>query len=203
MPRIIPLADRVDGVREAVHTITLRDGIEGITHLAVAQEIYASASTLKRMFASASDLPVLGLQWVERRTRYRRGLAASRELDEGHPAARLGNMLIRELPHDRTLADHARVWSALTSGFARHDWSIAAVNAKQLYLASLVDEIVPDELPEEIRPFEASRLLAVHLGAEAGVVADTLRPEESADVVSRHLEERFAAWQREGLLGAA
>jgi AraC-like DNA-binding protein len=109
MPRLIDYAGRFDQMREAVFDITLRDGPEAISLLAVAAELQMSVSSLSRSLRSANDLPLLGLQWVEKRQRKHLFDKLSREVRASDALRRAANALYGLLPSTEEMAEELRV----------------------------------------------------------------------------------------------
>lgn len=193
MPKVVDYAIRFECIREAVYDIVLRDGVAAISLAAVAEELSMSESILRRLMASATDLPELGMQWVQRRevTRWR---SKDHQLRGTSPAIEGANALLALLPStDETCAD-ARARRLLLRGFPASGWARSATAEDQRVLAVLVELAVPPDLDEERRAFESARLTALVIGAREAACTGEITPEDAVSMVRRHLCEQFAAW---------
>lgn len=191
---MVNYVERINDVRRSVYELTLRDGPAAISHPAIAADLRMSLSTLKREVPHATDLPLLGFQWVDRRGRGAGRWDRVRELAAAAPRVRAVEQLLDLLPSTDALAQDARVWRSLTTCFSTQTWARAAVTDRQLGLAILVDTVVPDSLDPTRRAFEVAHLTCLVLGTIEGVCTEALLPSESLPVVRRHLDQLGAAW---------
>jgi AraC-like DNA-binding protein len=132
MPKLVDYSDRFDGIREAVHLITLDEGVGAISLDAVAPRAFLSRRTLQRLINSAAALPYLGLQWAER-VESRRALRRLSYRDDRRDHERAVDSLISSLPGDQDLEDRT-VWWLLVTGF------VADPDHESRRLAMLVNE---------------------------------------------------------------
>lgn len=203
MPRIVDYVDRFDGIRQAVFVLALRSGADAITLPAVADELRMSVSSVRRVLSSATHLPELGMQWIDRRQRSPLSRNAPGELPRDDPRAATWNPLLRELPCNEQRAEDARVWRILTQGYPSTAWATAATRQRELLLATLAAQVLPPELPTSDQESEFKSLLALVVGATECVCTGVIQYDEAVPLVRRHLEQRTSAWHENRPSGAA
>lgn len=190
MPRIVNYADRFDAIREAVYLVTLREGAQAITLPTVAQQLRMSESTVRRLLASATRLPELGLQWVHRRERTTLSRAVPGAYPPEHPWSRYVNPLLGLVPSAEEHADDARVRRALTVAFAGVAWADSSAADYLRATAGCVGRalaVVPD-MSAEAADYERARLVALTLGLTEGVCVGEVAPHDLVPVLKRHIE---------------
>ncbi|MCX6395429.1 MAG: hypothetical protein NTV23_02970 [Propionibacteriales bacterium] len=191
MSKLADYSDRFDEMRQAVLTITLRDGTRRISYPAVSSEVGVSVMTLRRLMPSAVHLPRLGMQLLDRRERARLGQPVPGELPRGDARAAAWNEILRSLPCTPERAEDASARRLLLRGFPDADWARSAESSGQVLLAALADRAVPEELPDAARGFEVLRLVALVVGATESVCTGMIRADECVPMVRRHLEQQF------------
>jgi AraC-like DNA-binding protein len=200
MPRLIDYAGRFDQMREAVFDITLRDGPEAISLLAVAAELQMSVSSLSRSLRSANDLPLLGLQWVEKRQRKHLFDKLSREVRASDALRRAANALFGLLPSTEEMAEELRVWRSLIAAHARHsDWAREARDSRDRALDTATRLLVDClEMSDEDARQEYERVRALLEGVTVLVCDGRLAPEVGASMIHRHVADLIVARQAHG-----
>lgn len=203
MPRLVDYSARFHCIREAVFSLTLREGPTAISGPAVAAELGMSVSSVRRLVPAAEHLPRLGLEWVEYRQRGRLWHHLPELIDETEGWHRAANALLKELPFNDDRADDERVWWRLVTAFGSEPWAHQADGAQRSHLEGLVGSFVR-ELPGLVDPeFERQRLHALMSGATADVRAGGIDPQGCLTLVRRHLAEVAAARRGQARHGAA
>jgi hypothetical protein len=202
MPKLVDYAARFDCIREAAYTITHRDGVAALSLPAVADELAMSTRTLHRLMASPGDLPQLGFQWVERRERTRWRTTGPWFSGETS-GVRAANALLGLLPFTDERCQDARVRRLLLAGFPDQAWARRATDVTRELFPRLCRESLPSDLGEDRRDYESARLVALVSGVIEGACTGTIRPEETAGIIGRHLVETFPAWLGARVAGAA
>jgi len=185
MPKLVDYSDRFEALREAVYVVTLRDGVEGINLAAVATEVYMSARTVQRLLGSAKALPLLGLQWAERKARRRAFDLHRQERTGGTPQSDL-DAILETLPGHPEREDRTVWWRIVTAFEGSRDWARTA-RADQLTGLAHGCETIMATLDAEDRPFEARRLELLLTGAGHQISSGRLSYEEAESVVARHV----------------
>lgn len=196
MPKLVNYSDRLDGIREAVFDLTLRDGPTGISLPAVAAQLDLSTRSLQRLLSSSKHLPMLGLQWAERERRRR--LLWSRRRTEDAAASALADLL-EDLPGAPEAADDQRVWWALVPMFeGTCDWAQAARAEHDELVEGLATTIVRSAaIVDAHQAYERERLCALVAGTAHRILAARLTHEEGTAVVRGHVLELVPALAEE------
>lgn len=196
MPKLVNYSDRLDGIREAVFDLTLRDGPTGISLPAVAAQLDLSTRSLQRLLSSSKHLPMLGLQWAERERRRR--LLWSRRRTEDAAASALADLL-EDLPGAPEAADDQRVWWALVPMFeGTCDWAQAARAEHDELVEGLATTIVRSAaIVDAHQAYERERLCALVAGTAHRILAARLTHEEGTEVVRGHVLELVPALAEE------
>lgn len=189
MPKQINYADRFEGIREAVYVLTLEQGVEAVSLAAVADWLQLSPRTVQRLLASVASLPLLGLQWADKRQRLR--LFNRRPSTQPTSEQALEGML--ETMPGREDAQDRQVWWALVSAHeVACDWARAARVQHEKHLDDLSIVAVAD-LPAEARDFEARRLHLVVSGAIVLICSGACSYDEAAALIRRHVIDLHTA----------
>jgi hypothetical protein len=203
MPRLIDYSVRFQCIREAVYTLTLREGANAISGPAVAAELGMSLSSVRRLLRSAESLPHLGLQWVEYRRRTRLWQHAPGSFAPNEDWQRAANALLDHLPYDLQKQDDDKVWWRLVAGFHQEPWAQKACRDNQSWVLEAARAFV-ERLPGLPDPdYEKLRLVALVSGSAHDVRMESLEPGECLDLVRKHLLCVVAACHEGGAHGAA
>jgi hypothetical protein len=194
MPRVVNYADRFEGLREAVYTVTLSQGAEAVSVETVAEKLCMSGTSVRRLLSEPTVLPSLGLDWIARLRRQRRFADPRASADIDARWSTVVTPLLWLIPRTDDERDQETVWNALVDAHPRALWALEAVSERQLTRASYVDRALPVGLPADVRHYEYLRLYALVVGAGDSVAAGAMRPEEAMHAVRRHLDDLYPAW---------
>jgi len=199
MPKLVDYADRFDGIRDAVYTITLERGVEAINLDAVADVLQMSPRTIRRLIRSLDVLPQLGLQWAERQhvqrllRRDRYALRSERPRSE-----QALEDLLEQLP-GRDHAEDRRVWWQLAlAHVATCDWARAAYAEQQRTLAELSEAALAHAVSDsdldraaldEVPAVEVRRLHFLVSGAISAICLDGATYDEATAVIRQHVND--------------
>jgi AcrR family transcriptional regulator len=185
MPKIVNYVDRVEGIREAVYLITLRDGVGAISLPAVAAELQMSARTIQRLLSSSEVLPRLGLQWAEMRARHR--LINGRKPSPATPGAvRVLTALLETLPGHPDAEDR-RVWWALVTAFEPTcEWAREARAEGDALLDARCEDVI-EAAGIDGTCGETDRLRLLVEGAIAEIVRGRSSYDRAAALITEHV----------------
>ena len=198
MPRLVDYAGRFDQMREAAFDITLRDGPDAISLPAVAAEPQTSVSSPSRTLRSAGDLPMLGLQWVEKRQRKHLFDRLSRDVRASDSLRRAADSLFSLLPSTDAMADELRVWRSLIGAHARaSQWARTARDERNEFLDVATRQLVTGlELAEDEQQHEYDAIRVLIEGVTTLVCDGRLDPQAGAALLRRHVTELIDARQQ-------
>ena len=187
-------------MREAVFDITLRDGPGAISLPAVAAELQTSVRSLSRTLRSADDLPMLGLQWVEKRQRKHLFDRLSREVLASDSLRRAVDSLLRLLPSTPAMADELRVWRLLIGAHARGSgWAGAARDERDRFLDAAARQLVAGlDLAQDEQQHGYDMICVLIEGVITRVCDGRLDPEAGAKLFRHHVTELLDARQHPG-----
>jgi hypothetical protein len=189
MPQIIDYVGRFERIREAVVSLTLREGARAVKMDRVAAEMGVSRSTLCRILSHAEALPWLGRELVDRQERTRRFLHGPKhrpgEPDWQAHFAELAWLL----PHDEVSAEGAIVRWRLSEAFGADDARLREADASR---AEAVDVLVSRLVAaSEVEPVDRAgveaQLHALVDGVTVRVCRGLLTPEDARTVLSSYV----------------
>jgi len=202
MPKLVDYADRFDGVRDAVYTITLERGVTAINLDAVAEVLQMSPRTIRRLIRSLDVLPHLGLQWAERQQMQRllrRERAAVRS--ERPRSEQAVEDLLEQLPGRDDALDRQVWWQLALAHVATCDWARTAYAEQQRTLAALseaalagavLDSDADSDTADESHILEVRRLHFLMSGAIAAICRGEVTHDEAVTTIRRHVADVLA-----------
>lgn len=187
MPRLIDYGARFDLTREAVIAVTLRQGAAAVNMQTVSRELGVSVATVRRFLKGSGALPLLGLEHVERQRRNRRMTGGGVSLMSDPSVKNLMAAVRLELPLTEQRLEEARAWQALVAANCGPATDKFEEDQRQTWRHLLGHLLYKMDLPEERRPLELQRLIALMTGLTAQLVTEQISPDAAVEVIDHHL----------------